>query len=213
MLHQLFTFIGGAVCHQLPERSIMVGGKLLPLCARCTGIYTGIFLSFVWIWFSDRKRGNQIPPMPVVVLLALSLAPFMIDGGASYLGLWKTNNLIRILTGISAGYAFPYFFFLIMNYDVYGDNREPLVKKPLEVLWLFCAGIVFSVASWRGLGSYYINSFILASGVFLMFSGLLSAVLKVASSFPNRKIYCISMPSAVCLICIFSMLFKGGTGL
>jgi len=30
---------GGAVCHQRPERAFQVGGRPLPVCARCTGLY------------------------------------------------------------------------------------------------------------------------------------------------------------------------------
>ena len=30
---------GGALCHQRPERAFRVGGRPLPVCARCTGLY------------------------------------------------------------------------------------------------------------------------------------------------------------------------------
>jgi hypothetical protein len=33
--------IGSAICHQLPERSFHLLSHQLPVCARCTGIYTG----------------------------------------------------------------------------------------------------------------------------------------------------------------------------
>jgi Predicted membrane protein (DUF2085) len=39
--------IGSLVCHQRPERSFHVFGVALPVCARCTGIYTGAALMAV----------------------------------------------------------------------------------------------------------------------------------------------------------------------
>jgi uncharacterized membrane protein len=33
--------IGGAICHQLPERSFHLWTAQLPVCARCAGIYVG----------------------------------------------------------------------------------------------------------------------------------------------------------------------------
>src|SRR6188474_1382603 len=33
--------IGGAICHQLPERSYHLWAAQMPVCARCAGIYAG----------------------------------------------------------------------------------------------------------------------------------------------------------------------------
>src|SRR5688500_17600845 len=32
---------GARVCHQRPDRSFVVDGRPMPVCARCTGLYTG----------------------------------------------------------------------------------------------------------------------------------------------------------------------------
>ena len=41
-LFALFVYaVGGVVCHQLPDRSFLLWGRQLPVCARCTGIYAG----------------------------------------------------------------------------------------------------------------------------------------------------------------------------
>ncbi|MDW7990671.1 MAG: DUF2085 domain-containing protein, partial [Anaerolineae bacterium] len=33
--------IGVAVCHRIPSHSFHIGGRQLPLCARCTGTFPG----------------------------------------------------------------------------------------------------------------------------------------------------------------------------
>ena len=38
---------GGAICHQLPERSFDLWGHQMPVCARCTGIYAGAALAAI----------------------------------------------------------------------------------------------------------------------------------------------------------------------
>ncbi|MBV1755609.1 MAG: DUF2085 domain-containing protein [Methanobacterium sp.] len=34
---------GNLICHGLPERSFKIKGHMLPVCARCTGLYLGSF--------------------------------------------------------------------------------------------------------------------------------------------------------------------------
>ncbi len=38
---------GAVVCHQKPERSFLLAGQPLPVCARCTGIYIGAAIAAV----------------------------------------------------------------------------------------------------------------------------------------------------------------------
>jgi uncharacterized membrane protein len=55
MVKYAFNFIGRGVCHQLPGRSFTAGGLFLPVCARCAGIYLGLFLSFLYIFIVYKK--------------------------------------------------------------------------------------------------------------------------------------------------------------
>jgi len=56
---------GGVVCHQLPDRSFLLWGHQLPVCARCTGIYAAI-PGAGHLWLGRRQKG-------VVFLIALPL--------------------------------------------------------------------------------------------------------------------------------------------
>lgn len=83
-------------CHQLSDRSFHICGFQLPLCARCTGIFFGLIL---------------IGPLlcvflPVNMYISFYLASFMFfDGYTQYLGIRKSNNILRLVTGIGFGYS------------------------------------------------------------------------------------------------------------
>ena len=90
-------FFGKAFrCHQLSDRSFHIHGVQLPLCARCTGIFLGLFL---------------IGPvlcavLPVNMLVSFYLFSLMIiDGYTQYHGYQKSNNAFRLISGIGFGYA------------------------------------------------------------------------------------------------------------
>jgi uncharacterized membrane protein len=46
--------IGHVICHQLPARSFQLWGAVLPVCARCTGIYVGAAVVSVAVWIRPR---------------------------------------------------------------------------------------------------------------------------------------------------------------
>ena len=49
--HEIFSHI----CHQKGDRCLILGGTALPVCARCFGIYLGIFLGCVGQLFLDLR--------------------------------------------------------------------------------------------------------------------------------------------------------------
>ncbi len=97
-------------CHQRVERTIMIFQKALPLCARCTGIYVGIFLSLYFTY-------TLVLPWYVVVLLAL---PLVIDGFLQKHAQILSNNTRRFLTGILFSVPFVYLFALFQATISYG---------------------------------------------------------------------------------------------
>ena len=49
-LSPLLNQVLGFYCHRMPERMLHCGEASSILCARCTGIYTGVFVGAVIIW-------------------------------------------------------------------------------------------------------------------------------------------------------------------
>lgn len=82
-------------CHRLPHRSFFFRGKQFPVCARCTGIYLGYYLSlpFFLIEFSSFS-----------LLMSIILILFtFVDGLIQHYSRWESNNYIRLVTGIICG--------------------------------------------------------------------------------------------------------------
>ena len=82
-------------CHQIPERSFTILGYQFPLCARCTGILMGEFISIF------TPLVGMLPKSKFVA--TCSIIPTAIDGITQYIGLQKSNNKRRFLTGLFAG--------------------------------------------------------------------------------------------------------------
>jgi uncharacterized membrane protein len=105
---------GFAVCHQLESHSYSIGGKVLPLCARCTGTFWAY--SFLWSLFF-RATGVRIsitwknhPSGNLFSLLPSRWRPFNSD-----FFLWIHTTLsafqsLRLVTGFLMGIAWQTWF-------------------------------------------------------------------------------------------------------
>jgi uncharacterized membrane protein len=128
--------VGYAICHRIDERSFHIGGRQLPLCARCTGEFfaAGITLLFLSI-VSPRKSG--MPGWKLGVPLLFFLAAFGIDGSNSYLYLLKQtaggvlnsipnlyipNNTLRLFTGSGMGIALASVLYPAFNQSAWKDQ-------------------------------------------------------------------------------------------
>lgn len=185
----LYYGIGGAVCHQMPERSIEIGGRFLPLCARCTGIYGGIAIILIYFFIRKRLQGNQILGNIQAVIAAFSFFPFMIDGVGSYLGLWTTNNLIRILTGVCAGISLPYFIILLIHFDINGENDKPIFSSLREQVTLLCLGFALAYGIYIGkLVSYDMVSILLCAGVVCFYTMMTALIFSLCFHWRGKKL-------------------------
>lgn len=103
---------GYAVCHRITERSFTVAGRQLPLCARCTGIYLGVSLTFALLWLAGRSRWGALPSRPILLVLAGLVGVMGVDGINSYSHffpdaphLYEPRNWLRLVTGMGTGVA------------------------------------------------------------------------------------------------------------
>ncbi|MGQ9850999.1 MAG: DUF2085 domain-containing protein [Aggregatilineaceae bacterium] len=104
--------IGYAVCHRIAARSFHAHDRPLPLCARCTGIYLGVWAGLAFFAARGRMRTSHLPrPSLLAVMLVLALG-YAFDGLNSFLSsferytpLYGPHNTLRLLTGATFGVA------------------------------------------------------------------------------------------------------------
>lgn len=76
-------------CHQRPDRSFIINGRQMPLCARCVGILLG--LVFAPLVFLTQLHFSCLK-------FACILMP--VDSLTQAAGWRESNNLLRLLTGL-----------------------------------------------------------------------------------------------------------------
>ncbi|MFE8702809.1 DUF2085 domain-containing protein [Cytobacillus sp. FJAT-54145] len=143
MLEEISFFIGKAICHQLPERSIIIDGHSLPFCARCTGIYIGICSTLIYFTLTKKFRATTIPSIKLSLMLLLLLFPLIVDGLGSYLTIFPSNNVTRITTGFIFGPSLPFFLVPLLRSGARSIEEIPIIKKVHEMLLpILSSGIV-----------------------------------------------------------------------
>ena len=92
--------IGDRLCHQRSDRSFFLNGNQMPFCARCTGIWLGLTIGLgMSIRYIFRLSER------LILLIFIGILPLAVDGTIQLFGLWKSNNILRISTGVLAGFT------------------------------------------------------------------------------------------------------------
>jgi len=161
MLDVAMKWLGFGLCHQLPERSLFAAGHQLPVCARDTGLYLGFMASLALIALLERgRRRSEMPPAWVAAIGFLLLAAMAWDGITSYAGLRETTNLLRMATGIGAGFALALVVAPILNAQLWrGGSTGRILAAPWEaLLWVLSIPATFALAWWilPALGTGYV---------------------------------------------------------
>lgn len=99
--------LADSVCHGNPHHRLQIGGKLLPLCARCTGMFLGCL--FGLIGFGRSTRNNGYPKLAFKLVIGFLVLIFAVDGinsGVDTLfsrALYPPSNELRLVTGLGMG--------------------------------------------------------------------------------------------------------------
>jgi uncharacterized membrane protein len=195
----LFNLIGSLVCHQLPERTLSVGGYYLPVCARCTGAYIGLLLGYLLL--PMRRKRSSGPPNLLITLLML--APLIIDAGTQWTGLRTSTNQVRLITGLLFGTGMaPFLVYTLSLIPTSNkipvlkgllpetaelDSRDPwLSNKALIIGLLTAVALYFAISSLAGSRNimlyWSLSSLIIASVVWHIFMLPIALVILYAFS-------------------------------
>jgi len=138
---------GYSVCHQLDSHSYSIGGKVLPLCARCTGTFLGLLISLIYLYPRDKSGG--FPSRAKTIVLVLFFVFFAVDGINSSLTLlpglkafYSPSNLMRLASGLLFGISLTNLVLVLWNQTLWVDqNPAPVFHSWRQLGWLllFCA--------------------------------------------------------------------------
>ena len=140
----ILSLLGGGVCGQIPNHSLIIGGRQLPLCARCTGTYLGALLGFLGLAALRRWRASGLPPNEVLASLINFIVLWGIDGLNSFLALlpnaphlYQPHNLLRLITGTLNGLALSIIVYPIFNFLFWKEaNPERVIRNGRELCYL-----------------------------------------------------------------------------
>jgi uncharacterized membrane protein len=187
--------VGYAICHRIESHSFVIGGRQLPLCARCSGIYLGALLGVVTLVAAGRTRAGQLPPPPLLATLAGFVAVMGIDGVNSYLTffpglphLYEPQNALRLVTGALHGLALAAILYPLFNGVAWRAPEDaPSLRNFRELLGLITlAGIVVALVLTEDPAVLYPLAILSALGVVLMLSLVNTIVVMYVARRDNR---------------------------
>jgi len=97
-LYRFFSF----VCHQIPERSFHIENHAFAVCARCFGVYFGLFAGL--IAYPVFRPVENLKPLRRVWLFAAML-PMALDFSLDFFGVWTNTHWSRFVSGAILGAA------------------------------------------------------------------------------------------------------------
>jgi len=140
--------LGSAVCGRLPDHTFSCGERQLPLCARCTGTYLGVAVTYIMLGIMGRGRANKLPPLSVLLTLFLFVALWALDGVNSYATLfmqsyllYEPSNLVRLITGLLQGMALTVIVRPVVAFTLWAESDDEHVVRGHGELALLLLGV------------------------------------------------------------------------
>ncbi|MFZ5988300.1 MAG: DUF2085 domain-containing protein [Bacillota bacterium] len=203
----IYYFIGSLVCHQIPQRTIYINGLLLPVCARDTGIYAGMFISFLFCLIRKRMDSDKPPQPGISIILALLMIPLMADGISTYMLLRQTDNVTRLITGLFFGMPIPLFLVPAANFKIYAVNSKNVVKNWSELVLLISINILACVLIINAVVPWFLVSTVFIISLVAIIGRLVFTLLKRAGIL-KQKIWFLQVASATLIIFCFMFLIS-----
>lgn len=178
--------IGYAVCHRIDLRSLHLGERQLPLCARCTGTFLGTIVGALLLIAFGRGRSAVWPRRGILIVLALTAVPWGLDGLNSYVSLfprfphvYEPQNWLRMTTGTLLGFAMAAVFLPAVNQSLWkSPSPEPVIRGMRELgLYFLPAPILIVLALTENPVILYPLAVLSAAGILFLLTGVYTALL------------------------------------
>jgi len=152
------------ICHQIPERTLTINGQLLPLCARCTGIYCGFAIGYLYQLIT-LKKANHFPSKSLIMFLAATIVLLAIDGLGGKIELWNLPNNMRFLIGLLCGSSISLILLPLFNFFFVRSALKSNINTKQYLTLLLLVGLMF-----------FIRDFSISFYIYILFSvlGLIS---------------------------------------
>ncbi|MBN2073042.1 MAG: DUF2085 domain-containing protein [Actinobacteria bacterium] len=127
----------------MPERSFTSGNFYMPLCARCTGIYSGFLLSLIFIIILERTVKGKFPSIKMVMI---SVGGILVMGAEAVLSTFliiESFGTVRFITGFMAGWFIAYLLLPLKNSAMFYRYRN---QHYLENTWKFIGWLLIAPA-------------------------------------------------------------------
>lgn len=151
-MQEFFHALGLGLCHQLPERSFFAAGIQFPVCARDTGMYLGFVVALSLLML--MARGSRRPGFPAgwsAAAMGVLFGTLVVDGLTSYTGLRETTNLIRLATGVAAGFALASLVAPIVADVRSAEQGGRVLATGRELVTYLSAAVLTFAAAWWAL--------------------------------------------------------------
>nr|WP_294999383.1 DUF2085 domain-containing protein [uncultured Methanobrevibacter sp.] len=99
------------LCHRIPERSFFIRGHQFPVCARCTGFYTGL-IAYLILNFLYKHPYD----LNMLIISMVLMIPVAVDGVTQYFGPRESTNTLRFITGFIGGVGLIIFLKIIIGW-------------------------------------------------------------------------------------------------
>lgn len=109
IFHPLLEKIYSSFCHQSNEKTFVIFGSSMLVCARCAGIYFGAFISAFLIIFIQIKFINNIK------FLYAACIPMIFDIIFYSIGIYNYSKTFAFITGLIFGSIIIIFIYDALN--------------------------------------------------------------------------------------------------
>jgi len=145
--------IGRACCAQIPSHTITIAGQPMPIDARNSGIYLGVFLVIAILWLTGRQRAAVMAPPQIRTLLFVFTLTMIVDGFNS-LGhtehlrtFYPESNTIRTITGAFAGMSLTMLVVPVFNRLVWRQPEPIAIVEDFMELTGYLVAVVLVILS------------------------------------------------------------------
>lgn len=163
--------VGYAICHQLPDRSFVLGGLQMPMCARDTGTYLGYLVVLGLFFFRRRYNRSMLPDRTVLAASVIGVMFYAFDAVSSYLGFRTTTNDLRLIAGLAFGSGISFLLLTVASIVLYkaSDRSRTFTYHDMVIVYPLLALLTIPLFLNLGIFGYYLEATLVIFGLLFAF--------------------------------------------